>query len=366
MLILGCTIFFTYSFFSKKTSLTDTFDAKATFAKLDTTNNADDFLEIEKMIGDAMKQYGTKAGFLLIDEGERQGVISNDQCHGLLHYVGHAAYSETPYDYDAILSVVEGTTCLGGYLHGVEAEIVLQSSNVIEEVQNFCRYQKEKQVNPGPCFHGVGHAAAELYNYDVPKALALCDSLAGGPEDDLTNCYRGIFSEVGNVVVGYDGHTGLGIDTIPIAGLDPKDPFSYCNTFETKHRSSCKSQLMKIFLTGDTSTWFDSCLNKALDTQTRNICVNIASGVLVRGELSFEDTVILPKTINLFDIDTQKVAVLGSAEAFSGYFNDNSTKDWHTFCTSFTNSKVKEYCEITLKNVDENNTAPWMERTDIR
>ncbi len=343
------------------------FDAKQVLTTLNTTDDVSDFLEIEQMIKTVMEQYGTKAGFELIDEGERQHIISNDACHGLLHYVGHAAYAENPTDFRALLSVVEGTNCIGGYLHGIEAEIVLTSANVVGDVQNFCQFQKDEGVNPGACYHGVGHAATELYDYDIPKSLALCDALKDEVESDLTNCYRGVFSEVGNIVTGYDGHTGLSIDTIAIAGLDVTKPFAFCESFADKYQSSCKSQLVKVAtMNTDFEDWYNACLDPALAQSSVAICVNIVSGVYVRHHLSFADSTALPKDINLFKEELQRVAILGSAEAFAGYFYDNTPKDWESFCATFVNKKTQTYCVDTFTDILQNNTTPWMERTDIR
>lgn len=358
-----------FFFFTQKkdNSVEIIFNPKEVLATLNTTNSVNDFLEIQAMIGEVMKEYGTKAGFELIEEGQRQGIINNDSCHGLLHYVGHAAYEESPYDYTKLLSVVEGTNCLGGYLHGIEAEMVLSSSNVIQDVQNFCTFQKAKGVNPGPCYHGAGHAAAELYKYDVPQSLALCDAIAGGPENDMSNCYRGIFSEIGNIVTGYDGHTGLGIDTVPIVGLDVKKPYEYCESFEKKYQSSCMSQLTKV-ATKDLNMqdWLSVCLNPDITIEASRICTNITADVYIRSMLSSAQTAVLPNIINQFSDDLQQIAILGSAEAFAGYRNNEVPKDWRPFCNAFEKESVQEYCVSIFTDIDENNTAPWMERTDIR
>jgi hypothetical protein len=344
----------------------DVFDAKKTLARVNPDDEINDYLEIEGLIGETMKKYGTRAGFQLIDEGERQEIISNDDCHSFLHYVGHAAYNETPTDYEALVGIVEGTNCIGGYLHGIEAEIVLASPNVVQDVQNFCTFQKNKGVNPGPCFHGVGHAAAELYNYDVQKGLALCDSLAGGPEDDLSNCYRGIFSEVGNVAIGFDGHTGLQVEKIAIDGLDPSKPFDYCFTFEKRHQSSCQSQLLKlIFDSVDREKWLDICLDPSFSQHSKEICTNIISGVYMRSKLSFEDSAVLPPIINTFPEDLQKISMLGALETFMGYLSDGAVKDWKPFCDGFTKPEVSAYCAELFEDTIKNGTAPWMEY-DIR
>lgn len=363
-LILG---YFAFQAYSEKTPGADEpFDAQKTLSRVNFDDEISDYLQIEGLIGETMRKYGTRAGFELIDEGERQKIISNDDCHSFLHYVGHAAYNENPTDYDALVDVVEGTNCIGGYLHGIEAEIVLASSNVIEDVKNFCTFQKERGVNPGPCYHGVGHAGTELYSYDVPKALALCDSLMGGPEDDLSNCYRGIFSEVGNVAVGFDGHTGLQVEKIAIPGLSLTEPFEYCFTYERKYQSSCQSQLLKlIFETTEREKWLEICLDPKFTQHSKEICTNIIAGVYIRSLLSFEDSAVLPPIINTFPEDLQKIAMLGTLETYTGYLSDGAQKDWKPFCDSFTNASLSSHCTVLFEDTIKNGTAPWM-AYDIR
>jgi hypothetical protein len=345
----------------------EVFDAKKALSVLEGKDPIQDFIEIEKIVAESMKKYGTRAGFEVIDEGERMGIVSNDSCHGLLHYVGHEAYAENPTDYEALLSVVEGTDCIGGYLHGIEAEIVLSSSNMIEDVQRFCTFQKQKRVNPGACYHGVGHAAIELYNNDIPKALALCDALYGEPEKDVTNCYRGIFSELGNGVVGYDGHTGIAGEKLTLEGLDVENPYEYCEQLEEKYQPSCKSQFTKIAITElHPDKWIDTCAKPGLSTATVDICLSGVAGVYVRHHLSFADTTQLPDSIYSFPIAQQKVGILGAAEAFAGYFHDNAMKDWESFCNGIKVEETKAYCTEIFTRVINNNESPWMERTDLR
>lgn len=362
--VVGASIFLFNVSSSKEEKV---FDAKKALESVNTTDSVDDFLELSQVVLDAMKEYGTQAGFEVINEGERMGLINNDVCHGLLHYVGHSAFAENPTDYDALIAPLEGTACIGGYLHGIEAEIMLVSGNAIEEVKDFCQFQRERKVNPGACYHGVGHAATEMYNYDVPKSLALCDALEGGPESDLTNCYRGVFSEVGNVVVGYDGHTGLEAEKLDIPGLEVENPYKYCESLDEKYQSSCKSQFTKIVVNGvPFEKWTALCAKPGLSESSINVCVNSTTGVYVRQMLSFENTTTLPEALYDLPLEQQKVGILGSAEAFAGYYNDNEDKDWRSFCNAIPVAETKSYCIEVFTRMEDKGEAPWMERSDIR
>lgn len=368
LLLLLLISFFVPQYFN--TTKQNVFDEKKILEEISQNAPAGEFLALETGITDIMKTYGLRAGFLLIDEAERQNIITNDQCHSLLHFVGHEGYAEHPYNYEYLTSLVEGTSCIGGFIHGIEAEIVLTSDNIKEDLWDFCAYTIKSGVRPGACFHGVGHAAAELYNYDIPKTLALCDALRDGPETDLSNCYRGTFSELGNIIIGVDGHTGLPVDKVGVEGLNPDNPYLYCQQLEERHQSSCKSQLTKLFTNNvPIEDWIGMCTNQAFDEVSQKICVNITAGVFVRETLSFQKTTTLPETVLDLPKSLRNIAILGSAEAFSGYFadNDNIEKDWQSFCdTSFIKDDDKAYCTTVFEDAIFNNINHWMNRSDIR
>jgi hypothetical protein len=341
----------------------EVFSASKSLTEITAVSNLSAFLTLEIAINDVIKTHGIEAGFDLIDEAEKQEFINNDQCHSLLHYVGHAAYSATPNDFEAMTYIAKGSSCIGGYIHGIEAEILLSSENIIEDTKSFCYYTKKVEITPGACYHGTGHAAAEGYQYNIEKALSLCDSLEDGPETDLGNCYRGVFSEVGNVVMGVDGHTGLEQEKIAMQGLDEKNPYAFCELFDERHQSSCISQLTKLVFkdrTLEESLMF--CVNPDFSKSTQEICTSITTGSSVRNELSFQETVVLPH--KLFDLEKniRETAILGSLEAFSGYRSDGVDKDWGLFCSQFPSVSDKEFCLDVFSRTYNMGEAPWMDR----
>jgi hypothetical protein len=124
---------------------------------------------------------------------------------------------------------------------------------------------------------------------------------------------------------------------------------------------------MKLIQQGyEPKEWIGLCRNPEFDTQTQEICMNIAAGVSIRETLSFEDTAILPSAINNFPQNLRTVAILGALEGYMGYFFDNKPKKWEPFCASFKNTDDTNYCVSVFKRAIDNGEAPWMERTDIR
>ena len=90
------------------------------------------------------------------------------------------------------------------------------------------------------------------------------------------------------------------------------------------------------------------------------------AGVTVRHSLSFTETTTLPPIINEFSEELRQIAILGSLEAFSGYENDGTAKDWQSFCQSLPTETDIIYCTDVFTRSYENGEAPWMERNDIR
>lgn len=342
------------------------FNAEKAFKSVNFVGNNEDVSALENLLADTVRNYSIEDGFNLIEAGVKDQKVSNDQCHTLLHYLGHYAYAKYQNDYDALINVVQGSSCIGGYVHGIEAEIVLSSPSVIGDLKNFCSFEEQHHLNNGPCYHGAGHAAAELYSYDVHKALALCDSLKGGPENDLSNCYRGVFSQVSSITTGFDGDTGLAVNKIPIKGLDPEHPIRYCEEFSDTYRSSCESQLMGILISRtNMDHWIDMCLDPSFSEHVKEICINITSVVYIRSSLSFADSAILPQAaVNALPERLRIIAMMGTMEAFEGYYLDKVEKDWKPFCDEFTLQSDKDYCTDGF-NRTVKGEEPWMQ-FDIR
>ena len=112
--------------------------------------------------------------------------------------------------------------------------------------------------------------------------------------------------------------------------------------------------------------WLTTCKDSRLSQNSRDICININTGVYVRHHLSFSPTTSLPEHIYDFTPEEQKIAILGSAEAFSGYFSDGAEKDWRSFCNTVEYAPTKKYCFEIFERIIDKNEAPWMDRTDIR
>jgi len=163
--------------------------------------------------------------------------------------------------------------------------------------------------------------------------------------------------------MGVDGHTGLEKEKIIMQGLDDTDPYAFCESFETRHQSSCISQLTKmVFSERDFGERLTFCLQPNFSVSTQEICTNIVTGSSVRHELSFQETVVLPSVVFDSEKNIRETAILGSLEAFAGYHMDGVYKNWELFCSQFTLTSDKAFCLDVFNRTYNKGEAPWMER----
>lgn len=289
------------------------------------------------------------AGFVKrIHDAAGSQLISNDECHTLMHLAGHEAYLYYGGDMERIVAASDGTECIGGYIHGVEAEIVFNGTDKVGELHRLCEIIREKGINNGPCYHGVGHSAFELTK-EVEDSLAICNTLSGGIEDDLSLCWRGVFSELGNQVIGFDTSSNIATPPIEYAGLSKEEPYAFCEGLAERYRYACYTQLSKFFFaSADLDSSFARCVAPAHSEEQQAICMNILSGMATRLLLSFEDSISAPHILDTLPVALQKAAVDGFAESFGGYLRSGYQREWRPYCDSFSRSAVRAYCEDSL------------------
>lgn len=259
----------------------------------------------------------------LVASAVETGVIENNGCHTLLHLIGHEAYQILGDDFPAIFEANRGQLCLGGYLHGVEAQIAQDNPDDPAPLFAFCEEVKERGVGNGPCFHGVGHSAFE-YSQDMHESLARCDALAGGPEENLWNCYRGVFSELGNALLGVDTNTEQAIEPLVLPGVSVKEPFTLCDSLGERFHDSCVSQLSKLFFMGDDLAGsFGRCVANSRTSRAAELCVSVLAGVAARNEFERGDVTSLATGIASLPRTLWEDALLGAREGYVSYARDH-------------------------------------------
>jgi len=286
--------------------------------------------ELLRSITEIALKKGTPFAVNVVAAAVEKNEITSDDCHLLLHLVGHGAYQRYGNDFDAIFKANQGRICLGGYLHGVEADIAATSPNFREDLWRFCVLMKEKNVANGPCFHGVGHSVFEITK-SVPESLGRCDALQGGPEPQLWDCYRGVFSELGNVLLGYDTNTGLPFIPPTIEGVSKEEPYQLCDSLPEKYQVSCYSQLAKVFYSSDISQSIERCLVQ-VRAVAREVCVNTIFGVSTRVILETKGLDAIVAMIEKVPEAYQPHAIAGAWEGVYSHIEDGAGFSWQELC----------------------------------
>lgn len=288
----------------------------------------------------------------LTEKAFAAGEVSLTQCHVILHTIGHEAYERFPEDFSRLASH-KASICIASFQHGVEGQIIFYSKSEAEAAENLKRYCSAlRNTFPGiSCYHGAGHGFIKKTLDNPQLALDFCDSLAGGPEPNLSDCYRGVFSEYANLASSYDGDTGRVIPGEPLVKLDLENPYPFCGSFAEHYRESCYSQLTKLhFRTDDIEGSFRKCLNADYDSKMQATCVRIVAGLYAEHALSHQNTLFTPPLVHEFPQALRKAYLSGAKLAFISFRISGLKKDWRAPCDSFRLEADRSFCYQLFKD----------------
>jgi hypothetical protein len=115
-------------------------------------------------------------------------------CHDHAHELGKVAYA-TSRDMPGTLRACQ-TRCFSGCMHGVLMEAFTERPGALRDrIATLCDGDAFREIHKkGDCVHGVGHGAAYVSDYDVPRALALCEAL--GERAYQYYCASGAYMQV--------------------------------------------------------------------------------------------------------------------------------------------------------------------------
>jgi hypothetical protein len=115
-------------------------------------------------------------------------------CHDHAHELGKAAYATTR-DMPGVLRACQ-TRCVSGCMHGVLMEAFTERPGQLRErIATLCDGDAFRQIHKkGDCVHGVGHGAAYVSDYDIPRALTLCEAV--GDRAYQYYCASGAYMQV--------------------------------------------------------------------------------------------------------------------------------------------------------------------------
>ncbi|MEI7709353.1 MAG: hypothetical protein WCI76_01410 [bacterium] len=153
-------------------------------------------------------------------------------CHGLLHKLGHTAF--TIYGFSGAMNISQNL-CGGGFVHGIIEEKfgtlkTLNNGEKIAQAMAEACDSPENQI----CYHGVGHGLMILLHNDSQQALKVCSSV---PHPGRNDCYDGIFMHI------FDNEeTGIA-KNIP----EHKLGLNFCKNVSFEEMDSCYFYSPRIF-----------------------------------------------------------------------------------------------------------------------
>ncbi len=301
------------------------------------------FLTLDYNAKQVFLDYGLDNSIVLIHQGFLNNEFNINQCHTLMHLLGHNAYSSGKYKLSQLASV-DSQLCGGAFQHGVEAEITIKNLDYITELKEFCA-EVQKRTPGADCYHGMGHATMHR-SLQINNSLKDCDRLLPGPVNNLTECYKGVFSETAFLVQGVDGDTGLAFPNGPPIKLAENNPLDLCVSLEAKYQKGCSLQLSRIIYdsSGTPDASFKKCLNSAYPVSLQEGCVQILGAVDSQHTLTENQAVKIPQIIFTLPAASRHAYMQGFFGEARAFVSSGKAVDVKAFCRSFKDEQDQAYC----------------------
>lgn len=308
------------------------------------TVKADTFNILRESIPSLISKHGLYETANIAKQAFLSQQISMNQCHILFHQIGHEAYAYYQREISKIMNIAT-SVCWDSYEHGLEGGIVLGSNNVFQDLKLFCDQWKIKYPNSN-CYHGAGHGFLEKDPYNLSLALTSCDHLIDSSQEDKDSCYRGVFSELGNRSVNYDGGTGKYIGGTSLNSIDHQQVLKICLSLDHKYQLACASQLTKVIYHDlEINNALIYCLDSVYPTQIQHLCIRSLGLFYADDLLSHQNQVDIPSGLINLPKDYRRSFILGAKSVFITLKKDGIDKDLDSFCDSLL-LEDRDFCRL--------------------
>lgn len=224
--------------------------------------------------------------------------VQPSNCHAVAHRLGYAAYEMVG---EKVFTYRDVSFCHSGFYHGAIESWFRRGmpADVALEAERICR-NYTSALDRFNCFHGFGHAFMTIADYDIYKAVAMCQKQQDA--QSRRDCHSGVFME--NTLVGLglgSGHYTKWITediTVPCrllpqdediqvpcwadqfsrylvqAGKDISSLMTYCATANTAYKKLCYDRVgMEIAnSTNRDKTWI-AAICQSVPEEYRNDCI---------------------------------------------------------------------------------------------
>lgn len=309
---------------------------------------------IEEKLSDLVSEGGIVGAIDIVKLGLKRGDLFVNECHSLVHSIGHFAPGYYQNDFGALVEHVSDF-CAGGYLHGAEAQIALEGGDFVSRLHELCDTVIEKFGQTKICFHGAGHAFLNML-LNTDEALAWCERLAvPGKYDSYYSkyaCPEGVFSEVTNVIGGYDGETGRPYTGGPPMKIDAP-PLLWCAKFKAEYQTPCALELNALGIGMETppeevSKILKRCITDAPNERITKACIYNVASSYARNELRKSGYVTFYDWM-LGESDTHRlVYLIGTAQEVAQNVLGGQLIDTDSFCEKFQTEREVELCKLQM------------------
>lgn len=278
-----------------------------------------------------------------VQQGLDNGTYGINECHRIMHVLGHGAYRTGDADF-ARMARADSFVCGHGYQHGVEAQIALTSHNAVGDLHAFCAALQN--VRPGTtCYHGVGHEEMQTIQ-KIQPSLEFCDKiLPNSPVADMTDCYKGVFSQYAFLIAGVDGDTGTPFPGGAKISLPTAHPLEFCASFKVLYQGACASQLSRLLYDTHRDGAFAQCLQKKFSSLLQENCVSIIAAVAAQQAFARKELIRMPNVIQTSTTAVQRQYLQGTLGEYWALKNSGVAVEMAEFCREFVKAELFDTCK---------------------
>lgn len=286
--------------------------------------------------------------------------ILQTNCHGLYETVGRSVVGSVG------LVPYYNSGCQFGYTHGVLYALGHEYDDIealIKDVMQYCKgFANDPNSMNGPdnaCYHGLGHALADVTKNDPLKAVQKCEEAfevyLEKSEDVKTGfaqrCVDGVFMQYGDgnlMKAGMMPKTSGNIDTY----ADPSTIAKTCQTIDKNLAASCYLRIWKFLGPGseDYGKTAEVCLD-APDPESQNMC-QIGFGELVAWETKIPNEISWPPTAKEDSDAYAKILVdlcYKHPIPVECVYGVMSSINSHLYSTGYEEELISDFCALVRK-----------------
>jgi hypothetical protein len=225
--IMACALTLSYAALLKSPQ---PYDLEQLYHLAKRTCPASDMPCFQRQFVEITRRNGPGAAIALFTLLQTRGDISAaTDGHHVAHHIGHETVMDFGATADALALCPDSYNygCMHGFFQhalGMGALTSDAAARICDDLQGPDYPQKTWQS----CYHGFGHGVMMYANYDLTKALDVCDTLASRAAQEA--CWQGVFME--NVDAALEGDARK-------VSFSQEDPLAPCDQLDARYQFEC-------------------------------------------------------------------------------------------------------------------------------